>query len=259
MGAKRWVAQGNQWMLSMCADYFRGGYALRTYRRRAARRGGDAIAATAAVARPDGECDRDSDLLEGRDVRLLDVGSCYNPFKEAAGFKVTALDLCPTDASVLQCDFLALQVGGDAPVLTERSGVTQLVSLAPASFEAVTMSLVLNYLPSPELRADMVAKARQLLVPANEGRPHSSGLLLIAEKESAFAADKDASGRTLVSAFEGAVEAAGFERVTHRELRVDGRTTHVFTFRRIDSARPLERVPLLLRQDVAFKRKTEED
>ena len=47
-------------------------------------------------------------------IRLLDVGSCYNPFEccsNASAFTVTALDLCPAKESVFLCDFLKVSVG----------------------------------------------------------------------------------------------------------------------------------------------------
>jgi len=46
-------------------------------------------------------------------IRLLDVGSCYNPFSicpSAGHLEVIALDLCPSHSSVYQCDFLKLRV-----------------------------------------------------------------------------------------------------------------------------------------------------
>lgn len=43
-------------------------------------------------------------------IKLLDVGSCYNPFSVYSDLEVTAIDLCPALESVAQCDFLNLQV-----------------------------------------------------------------------------------------------------------------------------------------------------
>ncbi|KAK7070850.1 hypothetical protein SK128_017180 [Halocaridina rubra] len=43
-------------------------------------------------------------------IRVLDVGSCYNPFSVYSDLEVTAIDLCPAMESVMQCDFLTLQV-----------------------------------------------------------------------------------------------------------------------------------------------------
>ncbi|XP_068246281.1 S-adenosylmethionine sensor upstream of mTORC1 isoform X2 [Palaemon carinicauda] len=43
-------------------------------------------------------------------IKLLDVGSCYNPFSTYSDLEVTAIDLCPALENVAQCDFLNLQV-----------------------------------------------------------------------------------------------------------------------------------------------------
>jgi hypothetical protein len=38
-------------------------------------------------------------------VKLLDIGSCQNPFNNLQGFEVTALDLCPGQPSVYQVSY----------------------------------------------------------------------------------------------------------------------------------------------------------
>ncbi|XP_071522757.1 S-adenosylmethionine sensor upstream of mTORC1 isoform X2 [Panulirus ornatus] len=43
-------------------------------------------------------------------IKVLDVGSCYNPFSVYKDFDVTAVDLCPAHQSVKKCDFLSLEV-----------------------------------------------------------------------------------------------------------------------------------------------------
>jgi hypothetical protein len=43
----------------------------------------------------------DSSIPQGP-VKLLDIGSCQNPFNGLQGFEVTALDLCPGQPSVYQ-------------------------------------------------------------------------------------------------------------------------------------------------------------
>ncbi|KAG7176654.1 S-adenosylmethionine sensor upstream of mTORC1-like isoform X2 [Homarus americanus] len=53
--------------------------------------------------------DRCKVLLTSR-VKVLDVGSCYNPFLVYKEFDVMAVDLCPAHPSVKKCDFLSLEV-----------------------------------------------------------------------------------------------------------------------------------------------------
>jgi hypothetical protein len=43
----------------------------------------------------------DSSIPQGP-IKLLDIGSCQNPFNGLQGFEVTALDLCPGQPSVYQ-------------------------------------------------------------------------------------------------------------------------------------------------------------
>eukprot|EP01045_Picozoa_sp_COSAG04_P029703 COSAG04_NODE_4948_length_1811_cov_1.794977_2_plen_224_part_00 len=52
-------------------------------------------------------------LGEGRALRLLDVGSCYDPFRRYDSLEVTAFDLCPAPANadtVYTADLLALDL-----------------------------------------------------------------------------------------------------------------------------------------------------
>jgi hypothetical protein len=249
MGTKRWVAECNRWFETFSIAYFREGGARKHYLR--------SLAAGERVSRID-ETVSDSiakDLMadgsSSRKIRLLDVGSCYNPLAKCARadqFEVTALDLYPVDPSVLQCDFLNLEVGpvetdpvvveqscastndtsnatnssscGNEPVSKRRKlqddcpvpdnennqpgdssctsvNTKQLLRLPAAGYDVVTMSLVLNYLPTPEQRLRMIQQARALLVSPRAPQdtaddanyvqaPHRNGLLLIAEKNSIF-------------------------------------------------------------------------
>ncbi|XP_005184413.1 S-adenosylmethionine sensor upstream of mTORC1 [Musca domestica] len=98
-------------------------------------------------------------------IRVLDVGSCFNPFgKSQQQFEVTAIDLCPATEDVLKGDFLKIQVQSmpDEPktVLDEHNEVCTL----PASYyECVVFSLLLEYIPSSELRLQCCQKAYDLL------------------------------------------------------------------------------------------------
>ncbi|XP_063852391.1 S-adenosylmethionine sensor upstream of mTORC1-like [Scylla paramamosain] len=79
---------------------------------------------------------------EGK-IRVLDVGSCYNPFAVFPEFEVTAFDLYPA----------------------HEPHHTPLTSLPASSFEVIIMSLVLEYLPSPVQRRDCCERAWRLLTP----------------------------------------------------------------------------------------------
>jgi hypothetical protein len=203
------------------------------------------------------------------------VGSCYNPHAAQARFDVTALDLQPTRRSVYQCDFLSLGVlpHGAAMQWVSRleagheidycrdADLSQrrLTALPSHSFHALTLSLVLNYLPASEQRIAMLRKARELLVSppptddnddeGGEGEsrkrrrlersdkgiapPHSAGLLLIMEKESILAAGPR-RGPLLLRAWKQAICALGFELLTYQLLSTEGRKSHIFAFKTVN-------------------------
>jgi len=249
MGGKKWVVECNHWMETFALDYFRSGVARKHHIKQQRSKHGNIERSKEELDAENAEFGKlQADLLKTDEnggfsrLRLLDVGSCYNPIaksKESAKFDVTALDLYPADPSVYRCDFLNLLVGpeGSAPVavtVTDETAVDtpgtgensstkrrkveehtspltestlplcessqRLVQLPAGAYDAVTMSLVLNYLPTSEQRLDMVRKARALLVsPAHSGAhtdgageaeskqpPHRNGILLIAEKQSIF-------------------------------------------------------------------------
>jgi len=109
------------------------------------------------------------------------------------------------------------------------------------------MSLVLSYLPSPELREAMVLKAKRLLKPTqrhlSNKAPHDTGLLLIAEKCSIFNSGSTVDGinvenveniprhhRPLLSIWRNKICSLGFDIMKYRYL-VPAQRSHVFAFR----------------------------
>eukprot|EP00854_Cymbomonas_tetramitiformis_P024971 gene24971-30448_t len=138
-GEQQWVRQGNDWCVERALEWLRHGGAQRAqlkasfdvitmslvlsyiphplmrtqmvakeFRRRHYSEHGKAPDAEAEAAleqqlTPAGDGGR------GDPLRTLDVGSCFNPFRRYPELEVTALDLCPADPSVFQCDFLQLQ------------------------------------------------------------------------------------------------------------------------------------------------------
>jgi hypothetical protein len=290
MGKKRWVVESNMWMESFALSYFRHGgarkhYLDKNYNIREAqfpsweekkefvgRFDKDLMAPAGLSQTADNANGANFEYANARKIRLLDVGSCYNPIEKSdqtGVFDVTALDLFPADPTVFQCDFLNLTVGpaGSDPIRT-TAGVTETMSdhdgavgassagtltQQPAgSFDAVTMSLVLSYLPTPEQRAAMIRKARQLLVsPDPHGPPnrrHQTGLLLIAEKPSIFNSKKehtaDNVGKNksfLLTSWKQAIANEGFELVKYRMMWANGRCSHLFAFATTDAPVVTER------------------
>ncbi|CAL8113018.1 unnamed protein product [Orchesella dallaii] len=127
-------------------------------------------------------------------LKLLDVGSCYNPFSKYGNvFDVTAVDLCPApgfEESIFRCDFLCLKVIGNGEVFTDVTisqfeydqisvgsvNYRQLNSLQAGSFNVVVFSYFLEYLADPKHRLESCQKAYKLLKPG--------GLLFILRPDS---------------------------------------------------------------------------
>lgn len=170
MGEKQWVKSGNHWMENRIIDYFRNGGKQRSIARSLRRN---------MSTEEDSIIDmEDTDSIPEK-IRLVDVGSCYNPFTSSPSshlFSVIALDLFPADKSVYKCDFLSLIISdasireesiviiGDKKRKREEESIVTavdksdqtLTSLPATSAEAVTFSLVLSYLPDPQQRLAMV-------------------------------------------------------------------------------------------------------
>ncbi|CAE8584484.1 unnamed protein product [Polarella glacialis] len=155
---------------------------------------------------------------QGARLKMVDLGSCGNFFGNECRhhFDVTALDLAPADTSVFECDCLDLTVGpaGSMPVVSKEGriggGAGLLRQLPAQGFRVAVLGLLLSYIADPSLRAQIVAKVRQLL-PSD-----SSGLLIIADTVASV-------GRhTCVARPPGtwiaAVEAAGFRLLTDPQM-----------------------------------------
>ncbi|EDW59978.1 S-adenosylmethionine sensor upstream of mTORC1 [Drosophila virilis] len=97
-------------------------------------------------------------------VRLLDVGSCFNPFGNIPHLEVTAIDLCPAPgALVLQGDFLTVDV--DATLKQPEISNQSVKKLPAGYYHCVIFSLLLEYMPSAEQRLLCCQKAYELLGP----------------------------------------------------------------------------------------------
>ncbi|XP_073845743.1 S-adenosylmethionine sensor upstream of TORC1 [Musca autumnalis] len=95
-------------------------------------------------------------------IHVLDVGSCFNPFGKSQQFDVTAIDLCPATDDVLKGDFLKIQIQDmlNPQIVLEDKEVC---TLPAAYYECVVFSLLLEYIPSSELRLQCCRKAYELL------------------------------------------------------------------------------------------------
>ncbi|XP_063720612.1 S-adenosylmethionine sensor upstream of mTORC1-like isoform X2 [Symsagittifera roscoffensis] len=117
--------------------------------------------------------------------KLLDVGSCYNPFSQLndCNLEVVAVDLTPASKSVFKVDFVNISTSLDCSCfdLNEEDLLTcndeRCVKCLPeAAFDVVTFCFLLSYIPSPTERLNFCAKARKVL--------KFNGLLIITETQS---------------------------------------------------------------------------
>lgn len=92
-------------------------------------------------------------------LNILDVGSCFSPFKNIENFNITALDLYPSNETVYKGDFLKLQLKNSI----EINSFNEVLSLPKNYFDCVIFSLLLEYLPSSEQRIECCQKAYDVL------------------------------------------------------------------------------------------------
>lgn len=99
-------------------------------------------------------------------IKLLDVGSCFNPFQKYENFEVIAIDIAPSISSgVYKMDFT------NVTILETTNSFdachNRLNHLPSQYFDVVVFSLLLEYLPSSEQRIKCVQNAYEVL--DNEG------------------------------------------------------------------------------------------
>ena len=135
-------------------------------------------------------------------MKVLDVGSCYNPFNHFEELEVTAVDLCPAVESVYECDFLNVPIQQDMKIYDGK-----ILSLQSNYFQCVIFSFLLEYLPSPAQRWTCCCKAQQVLV--------DEGLLIIITPDSKAAH----SNAKVMKSWREALESIGFKRIKYEKLQ----------------------------------------
>jgi hypothetical protein len=240
MGSKEWVKAGTDWMHNYIRQFYfedLGAKLLKKFEK--CPRVATASSSAPRILLP---------VTSDKKIKMLDVGSCFNPFKLYEDLEVTAVDLCPADPSVRRCDFLNITINEaacvsdifDSSCLSNGDEITPADSQAKvgddfkfrrSSFNVVVMSLVLSYLPDPQQRITMIRNARSLLSDhSNNGIP---GLLLIYEKDSIL--NSAAYYTTFLEHWKQVVAEQGFvlgryEHLIFEKNRTHGRKAHVFAF-----------------------------
>lgn len=93
-------------------------------------------------------------------LKLLDVGSSGNFLRSISEekFDVLALDIAPSDPSVMYCDFLSVPVQDELRINSSR-----IDSLPANHYDVILFSLLLEYMPSSDQRLKCCEKAYDLL------------------------------------------------------------------------------------------------
>ncbi|CAH1980062.1 unnamed protein product [Acanthoscelides obtectus] len=145
------------------------------------------------------------DYLEenpNKSYKLLDVGSCYNPFKKFQCFDTLAIDIAPAVEDVVKCDFLDLKVDEKLSI----SNTKCILELPKCSFNIVIFSLYLEYLPTPKQRLDSCLKAYKLL--------KTEGLLVIISPDS----NHVGANAKIMKSWRTCLAKVGFSRVKYEKL-----------------------------------------
>ncbi|KAK3589494.1 hypothetical protein CHS0354_030617 [Potamilus streckersoni] len=162
-------------------------------------------------------------LQFGGKIRLLDVGSCFNPFLDFEEFLTIGIDISPARPSVYHCDFLhlhimePLQVAPDTMNTYFSSLKDPIHKLPRESFHVLVFSLLLEYFPAPYQRWICCQKAWDLLM--------YDGILVIITPDS----HQQHRNALMMKSWKKAIESMGFNRWRY----VKQEHLHCMVFRKI--------------------------
>lgn len=137
-------------------------------------------------------------------IRVLDVGSCYNPLGDDKLLDVTAIDLAPYCDRVFQCDFLNTNIGTETIILTNDNKIEQ---LGQSSYDVCVFSLLLEYFPCPEQRFKCCKKAYEVL--------KDSGILIIITPDSKHVG----ANAQIMKSWRFVLSKLGFTRINYEKLQ----------------------------------------
>lgn len=144
-------------------------------------------------------------------LKLLDVGSCNNPFNQYSNFDVMAIDLFPANITVLKCDFLNIKItDGDCSKnsgLFLKNDYSTINCLPKNHFDVIVFSLLLEYLPASNQRKVCCANAYDLL--------KYEGLLLIITPDSKHTG----ANAKLMKNWQYTLAIMGFSRIKYEKFK----------------------------------------
>ncbi|KAI5734650.1 hypothetical protein M8J77_009117 [Diaphorina citri] len=176
--------------------------------------------------------------------KLLDVGSCYNPFKNVENIETTAIDIGPASSDVYKCDFTSLNLtdlnepmdsiisknscppiqknSSNSVINTKSKGehnqdrsydvdetldCNVISSMCKESFDIVVFSLLLEYMPCSKLRFQCCVKAYHLL--------KYEGILIIITPDSKH---QTSSNVQIMKQWKQTLQVIGFKRIKYEKL-----------------------------------------
>ncbi|XP_035258390.1 S-adenosylmethionine sensor upstream of mTORC1 isoform X1 [Anguilla anguilla] len=214
-----------EWCRSVCQEYFLNGGMKRVLEKDEKRaRLSTSLSSAAPPCAPPPQTNGPHRLsVQTGRIRLLDVGSCFNPFLKFDEFLTVGIDIVPAVESVHKCDFLNLQLqpplqlehdAVDAFLLQLRSPID---ALPGELFHVAVFSLLLSYFPSPYQRWICCKKAHELLA--------LHGLLLIITPDSSH----QNRHAPMMASWRVAVETLGFKRYKYVKFA----HMHLLAFRKV--------------------------
>ncbi|XP_065162642.1 S-adenosylmethionine sensor upstream of mTORC1 [Atheta coriaria] len=191
------------------------------------------------------KCDLTVDLdniLEVPDkFKLLDVGSCYNPFKKYSNYEVVAIDIAPSNEEVIQCDFLNIDIANvglndeSEPRPSKRCKTSEF-QCTGLSYHIIVFSLLLDYFPTPELRLKCCENAYKLL--------KHEGILVIISPD----AKHVGANAKYMKSWRLVLAKIGFRRIVYEKLQY----LHCMVFRKSSNADVAKRWAVLHEDDKLF-------
>lgn len=143
-------------------------------------------------------------------IKLLDVGSCYNPFGRFNEFNVIPIDIAPAVDDVYECDFLNVELTGtidtEKTMNSTEGASKKITKLNVNSFDVVVFSLLLEYLPTSEQRIMCCEKAYQLLA--------AEGIFIIITPDSKHVG----ANAKIMKTWRYALALMGFGRIKYEKL-----------------------------------------
>jgi 25S rRNA (adenine2142-N1)-methyltransferase len=135
-------------------------------------------------------------------LETLDVGSSGNFFQEYERFQILPIDISPSDSSVYSCDFTSVELNNSLEIEDER----KIIKLPRNFYHIVIFCLLLEYLPSSEMRVKCCEKAYEVL--------KSQGILIIITPDSSH----ETKNSKLIKYWRWTLAQLGFQRVKWSKL-----------------------------------------